>query len=218
MPYQSEMFLLGKNTQNFDKNRQRKLFYVSYHVIDCRHAWNVSGRCLLCMNAWHFIYKIFSSIYFIIFPDLSLKHHSDLYSYRKNEDYIDGKRKYSCRKATHKLPSWITSSKQSIHNHNYHNVSFCMIIQYNIHHHHRHHHNHHFHHHFIITTIIDTMNRNSSWDIQTPLMMMMTTNIQSSSIIHHCICIVITYSVVKAKNHCRCHHRKHHHHYQPSWS
>ena len=87
MPYQSEMFMLGKNTQNYDKNRQRKFIYVSYHVIYCRHAWNVLGRYLLCVNAWHFICKIFSWVYFLIkLPDVSLKHHSDLYWYRKNQD------------------------------------------------------------------------------------------------------------------------------------
>ena len=54
----------------------------------CRHVWNVLGRYLLCMDAWHFINKTSISIYFIKFPDLSLKYHSDLYSYRKNQDYV----------------------------------------------------------------------------------------------------------------------------------
>ena len=40
------------------------------------------------MDAWHFINKTSISIYFIKFPDLSLKYHSDLYSYRKNQDYV----------------------------------------------------------------------------------------------------------------------------------
>ena len=43
----------------------------------CGHVWNVLGRCLLCMDSWHFIDKTFSSIYFIKFPDLSLKYLSD---------------------------------------------------------------------------------------------------------------------------------------------
>ena len=43
------------------------------------------------MDAWHFINKTFISIYFIKLPDLSLKYHSELYSYRKNQDYVYGK-------------------------------------------------------------------------------------------------------------------------------
>ena len=64
---------------------------------------------------------------------------------------------------------------------------------------------------FIITPVISIMNRNSSRDIQTSLSMM-TPDIQSLSITHHFICIVVTDSVVKAKNHCRRRHHHHHHH------
>ena len=66
---------------------------------------------------------------------------------------------------------------------------------------------------FIITPVISIMNRNSSRDIQTSLSMM-TPDIQSLSITHHFICIVVTDSVVKAKNHCRRrHHHQHHQHH-----
>ena len=65
---------------------------------------------------------------------------------------------------------------------------------------------------FIITPVISIMNRNSSRDIQTSLSMM-TSDIQSLSITHHFICIVVTDSVVKAKNHCRRRHHHHHHHH-----
>ena len=81
------------NTPNYDRHRHLK--FVNPCILSCnrlcRHVWNVLGRYLLCMDAWHFINKTFISIYFIKFPDPSLKYHSDLYSYRKNQDYVYGK-------------------------------------------------------------------------------------------------------------------------------
>ena len=81
------------NTQNYDRHRHLK--FVNPCILSCnrlcRHVWNVLGRYLLCMDAWHFINKTFISIYFIKFPDLTLKFHSDLYSYRKNQDCVYGK-------------------------------------------------------------------------------------------------------------------------------
>ena len=109
------------NTQNYDRHRHLK--FVNPCILSCnrlcRHVWNVLGRYLLCMDAWHFINKTFISIYFIKFPDLSLKYHSDLYSYRKNQDFVYGKgsttvlgknkiqSNASCgkKKTPHKLPS-----------------------------------------------------------------------------------------------------------------
>ena len=60
-----------------------------------RHVWNDLRRYSLCKNAWHLIDKIFSLMYFIKFLDVSLKYHSDLYSYRKNQDYVYEKREYN---------------------------------------------------------------------------------------------------------------------------
>ena len=62
--------------------------HVSCHVIECVGMYETFQ---LCMDAWHFINKTFISIYFSKFPDLSLKCYSDLYSYRKNQDYVYGK-------------------------------------------------------------------------------------------------------------------------------
>ena len=78
------------NTQNYDRHGFVNPCILSCNRV-CRHVWNVSGRYLLCMDAWHFINKTFISIYFSKFPDLSLKCYSDLYSYRKNQDYVYGK-------------------------------------------------------------------------------------------------------------------------------
>ena len=47
------------------------------------------------MYVWHFVYKIFSWIYFIKFPDVSLKYYSDLYSYRNNQDDVSGRKGYN---------------------------------------------------------------------------------------------------------------------------
>ena len=81
------------NTPNYDRHRHLK--FVNPCILSCnrlcRHVSNVLGGYLLCMDAWHFINKTFISIYFIKFPDLSLKYHSDLYSYGKNQDYVYGK-------------------------------------------------------------------------------------------------------------------------------
>ena len=66
-------------TQNYDRHRHLNLvnsFILSCNLL-CGHVGNVLGRCLLCMDAWHFINKTFSSIYIIKFPDLSLKYLSD---------------------------------------------------------------------------------------------------------------------------------------------
>ena len=128
----------------------------------------------------------------------------------KNQDYVYGKRKYNgtcwtmnttwkvlgqthpLEKATHKLRSGIISTKQSIHNHHYHHLSFII-----------------------------TINRYLSWDILTSLMVLIK-YFESLSIIHRFICILITDSAVKANTHCRCHHHEHYHHYQSllslSWS
>ena len=63
------------NTSNYDRHRHLK--FVNPCILSCnrlcRHVLNVLGRYLLCMDAWHFIDKTFISIYFIKFPDLSLK-------------------------------------------------------------------------------------------------------------------------------------------------
>ena len=93
-----EILMLGKI--QYPKLWKTQTVQVSLCVLSCnrlyKHVWNALGRYLLCMNAWHFIYKIFGWIYFIKFPDVSLKYHSDLYSYRnKNQDYVYGKRKYN---------------------------------------------------------------------------------------------------------------------------
>ena len=39
--------------------------------------------------------KIVSWINLVKFRDISFKYHSDLYSYRKSQDYVYGKREYN---------------------------------------------------------------------------------------------------------------------------
>ena len=64
--------------QSLDTDVQRHLNLVNSFILPCSllcgHVWSVLGRCLLCMDTWHFINKTFNSIYFIKFPDLSLKY------------------------------------------------------------------------------------------------------------------------------------------------